>query len=78
MIARATAAMAPISTILRGPIINYVASCLRELIKTFLEADVIFSSQHICTFHVEGRFTQNRISLNLRLSKGVDNRYVFF
>jgi hypothetical protein len=42
MIARATAAMAPISTILLGPIINYVASCLGELIKTFLERDTIF------------------------------------
>ena len=39
MIAIATAAMAPISTSLRGPIIKYGASCLTELIKTFLEKD---------------------------------------
>jgi hypothetical protein len=44
MIARATAAMAPISTSLRGPIIKYGASCLTELIKTFLEKEPLFSS----------------------------------
>jgi hypothetical protein len=44
MIARATAAMAPISTSLRGPIIKYGASCLTELIKTFLEKELLFSS----------------------------------
>jgi hypothetical protein len=43
MIARATAAMAPIRIILRGPIIKYGASCLIELIKTFLERDPIFA-----------------------------------
>jgi hypothetical protein len=43
MIARATAAMAPIRIILRGPIIKYGASCLIELIKTFLERDAIFA-----------------------------------
>ena len=42
MIARATAAMAPIRIILRGPIIKYGASCLTELIKTFLERDATF------------------------------------
>lgn len=47
MIARATAAMAPISTSLRGPIIKYGASCLIELIKTFLEKDAIFAHFHI-------------------------------
>ena len=53
MIARATAAMAPISTILLGPIINYVASCLIELIKTFLERDAICSSVQIRIFDVK-------------------------
>jgi hypothetical protein len=43
MIARATAAMAPIRIILRGPIIKYGASCLIELIKTFLERDAMFA-----------------------------------
>jgi hypothetical protein len=47
MIARATAAMAPISTSLRGPIIKYGASCLTELIKTFLEKEPLFSSFHL-------------------------------
>jgi hypothetical protein len=42
--------MAPISTILLGPIINYVASCLIELIKTFLERDAIRSSVHTSGF----------------------------
>jgi hypothetical protein len=49
MIARATAAMAPIRIILRGPIIKYGASCLIELIKTFLERDAIFA-----LFHCQG------------------------
>jgi hypothetical protein len=44
MIARATAAMTPISASLRGPIIKYGASCLTELIKTFLEKDVSFEN----------------------------------
>jgi hypothetical protein len=44
MIARATAAMAPISTSLRGPIIKYGGSCLTEPIKTFLEKEPLFSS----------------------------------
>ena len=53
MIARATAAMAPIRTILLGPIINYVASCLIEMIKTFLERDAICSSVQIRIFDLE-------------------------
>ena len=52
MIARATA-NGSISTILLGPIINYVASCLIEMIKTFLERDAICSSVHIRIFDVE-------------------------
>lgn len=63
MIARATAAMAPISTILLGPIINYVASCLIELIKTFLESDVICSSIHVRIFDVE-KTLYNKILLS--------------
>jgi hypothetical protein len=35
--------MAPIRIILRGPIIKYGASCLIELIKTFLERDAMFA-----------------------------------
>jgi hypothetical protein len=43
MIARATAAMAPISAILLVPIIKCGASWLAELIKTFLEKSHIAS-----------------------------------
>ncbi len=46
MIARATAAMAPISTSLRGPIIKYDASCLTELIKTFLDKTLFADSSY--------------------------------
>jgi hypothetical protein len=53
MIARATAAIAPISTSLRGPIIKYGASCLKELIKTFLEKDAILLISYCRAYNVE-------------------------